>query len=217
MLLGDDRPNWRPDRYESQFWGTTLTLTYSAVKLLDYQERFAELEQQRNPFAIIVRAHLGTLATRHQGQQRLQIKLSLVRELYKHGYSVEEARNIFRFIDWLLTLPPILEQPFVDAVKTYEEGTTMPFITSVERIGREEGLQIGREEGLQIGLRNGIRLALDLKFGDAGLALLPELARITDPTVLETVLDSIKPASTVDAVRAVYVDHLPPPTTDPTA
>lgn len=93
----------------------------------------------------------------------------------------------------------------------------MPFITSVERIGREEGLQIGREEGLQIGLRNGIRLALDLKFGDAGLALLPELARITDPTVLETVLDSIKPASTVDAVRAVYVDHLPPPTTDPTA
>ncbi len=88
----------------------------------------------------------------------------------------------------------------------------MPYITSVERLGiqkglqqgleqglqqgLEQGLQQGREEGRVQGLRDGIQLALDLKFGAAGVALMPDIARIHDPDLLAAVLAAIKPAAT---------------------
>jgi len=53
-------------------------------------------------------------------------------------------------------------------------------------------------------LLNGIELALDVKFGAGGLALMPELAAVTDLAMLQAVSDAIRTAPTVDDVRAVY-------------
>jgi hypothetical protein len=36
----------------------------------------------------------------------------------------------------------------------------MPYVTSIERLAREEG----RQEGLEAGLREGIALAIEMKF-----------------------------------------------------
>ncbi|TVR64161.1 MAG: cytosolic protein, partial [Candidatus Competibacteraceae bacterium] len=44
VVLADDRPQWRPDRYERQLWGCDLHLKFPVVKLLDDQGRLAELE-----------------------------------------------------------------------------------------------------------------------------------------------------------------------------
>ena len=103
----------------------------------------------------------------------------------------------------------------------------MPYITSVERLGiqkglqqgleqglqqgLEQGLQQGREEGHVQGLRGGIDIALDLKFGAAGEALMPDIARLHDPEILAAVLAAIKPATTPVQVQAVYRSHLLPP------
>ncbi|NJL04036.1 MAG: hypothetical protein HC911_03780 [Chloroflexaceae bacterium] len=108
----------------------------------------------------------------------------------------------------------------------------MPYITSVERLaiqkglqqgreqGREQGLQQGREEGRVQGreeglkegrvqgLRDGIQLALDLKFGAAGVALMPDIARLHDPEILAAVVAAIKPATTPAQVQAVYCSQL---------
>ena len=239
VVLGDDRPNWRPDTYATELWGTKITLTYPVVKLLDYRERIDELRRSRNPFAVIVRAHLTTLETRHNGQQRKRSKFQLVRELYEQGYNRQQVSQLFLFIDWLLKLPAELEQPFWDELHAYEEEVKMPYITSVERLGIQKGLQQGLEQGLQQGLeqglqqgleqgllqgreegreegriqglRDGIELALDLKFGAAGVALMPDIARLHDPEILAAVLAAIKPATTPVQVQAVYRSHLPPP------
>ncbi|NJL04037.1 MAG: cytosolic protein [Chloroflexaceae bacterium] len=219
VVLGDDRPNWRPDTYTTELWGTKITLTYPVVKLLDYRERIDELRRSRNPFAVIVRAHLATLETRHNGQQRKQSKFQIVRELYERGYTKQQVNQLFLFIDWLLKLPAELEQPFWDELHTYEEEIKMPYITSVERLAIQKGLQQGREEGREQGLqqgrvqglRDGIQLALDLKFGAAGVALMPDIARLHDPEILAAVLVAIKPATTPEQVRVVYQPHLPPP------
>ncbi len=72
----------------------------------------------------------------------------------------------------------------------------MAYVTSWERIGQERG----RIEGLL----EGLTVALDLKFGAAGTALLPELRQITDPAVLQQVGERIKTASSVDDLRQVY-------------
>ncbi|HKC73182.1 MAG TPA: hypothetical protein VKF37_03145 [Chloroflexota bacterium] len=68
----------------------------------------------------------------------------------------------------------------------------MPYVTSWERIARAEGLL------------DGLAVALELKFGAAGVALLPELQQITDPEVLRQVAERIKTAASVDDLRQVY-------------
>jgi Domain of unknown function (DUF4351) len=52
----------------------------------------------------------------------------------------------------------VLEDEFWQDLQTYEQERTMPYITSVERIGR----RIGREEGR----RSLVTLLLNEKFGD---------------------------------------------------
>ncbi len=69
---------------------------------------------------------------------------------------------------------------------------------------REEGRQLGRQEGRREGLLKGIALGLNLKFGAAGAALLPEISRIQDATVLEAILRSLETTDELDAVRRIY-------------
>ncbi len=76
----------------------------------------------------------------------------------------------------------------------------MPYITSVQRIGRQEGIQ----EGRQVGLLKGIELGLKLKFGSPGLAVLPEISAIKDVGLLETILLGLETANTLDEWRTLY-------------
>ena len=68
----------------------------------------------------------------------------------------------------------------------------MPFITIAERVGMEKGLLKGIEE------------CLELKFGDEGLKLMPELREIQDHELLDAVLGAIKKASTPDDLRRLW-------------
>ena len=47
--------------------------------------------------------------------------------------------NVYRFVDWILSLPKPLEKEFWQELKAYEEDRKMPYITSVERIGFDRG------------------------------------------------------------------------------
>ncbi len=66
--------------------------------------------------------------------------------------------------------------------------------------------RMGLEEGLREGLLPGIELALKLKFGQAGVVLMPEIRQIEDVALLQAVQSSIEFAATPDAVRAIYRD-----------
>ena len=84
----------------------------------------------------------------------------------------------------------------------------MPYITSVERIGMqrglEQGLEQGREEGLRQGLLAAIGLGLELKFGDDGLALFPEIQQLPELVTIQAVYDHLKLATSPDDLRRVY-------------
>src|SRR5579862_9327214 len=60
-VLVDGSPSWRPDSYEWELWGCRKRLDFPIVKLLDFRGREAELENDGNPFAIVVLAHLKAL------------------------------------------------------------------------------------------------------------------------------------------------------------
>lgn len=114
----------------------------------------------------------------------------------------------FRFVDWLMALPPELEHQFLTQLEAFEEEQKMPYVTSAERIGIEKGRQEGRQEGIQEGLREGliegITLALRLKFGENSQELLPEIRRLTDLAVIRAVYARIMEAQSLDDVRRAY-------------
>lgn len=97
-----------------------MSLTFPIVKLLDYAARWDELAASRNPFAVVAMAHLKTLATHHDAPERLHWKLNLIRGLYHGGYSKADILELFRIIDWLMTLPDELTRSFNEAIENFE-------------------------------------------------------------------------------------------------
>jgi hypothetical protein len=183
-VLADTRPDWRPSEFGYEIWGCRPGLRFPVVKLLDWEPRWADLEVSANPFAVIVMAHLRALATRRKPETRLQWKLHLARALYRSGLRREDVLELFRFIDWILALPPELERGFDQTIRVELEANKMPYITRWEREGLERGLQQGLQQGLEQGKLDGLRLALEatLRFRfettpddiAAGIALIDE-------------------------------------------
>jgi hypothetical protein len=136
-VLGDEQPNWRPTQFSYGRWGSEMRLRFPIIKLLDYT--WETLESNDNPFAVVVMAHRKTQATTQSARERLQWKLRLIKGLYSRGYSREDILEIFGILDRMMRLPEPLELTFRDEIREFEEENQMPYISSIERIGRQEG------------------------------------------------------------------------------
>jgi hypothetical protein len=146
-ILCDNSKTWRPHEYTFSYPGTRLSFEFDTVKLLDYAQRWDELEVSRNPFAVVVMAHLKAQETVRDPQARKEYKFSLIRRLYEQGYERQAVVNLFRFVDWVMILPEGLKQAFWRELKLYEEERSVPYITSVEEIGFERGIVQGLQQG----------------------------------------------------------------------
>jgi hypothetical protein len=193
-LLSDDNPTWRPDQFGYELLGCRVQLDFPTVKLLDYESRWAELEASDNPFAVVVMAQLETRRTRQQAQARYEAKLRLAKRLYQRGYSRRDILELFRFIDWIMTLPPELEEQFMTDIVAYEEQERKPYVTSVERIASQRGLQ----EGIEKGRREMLEETLVARFGTLPEELTVLLDRISDPQLLKELQ---RPAVTSDSLE----------------
>jgi len=147
VILGDDRNNWRPHTFSQSLWGCRVEFEFPTVKLLDYEPQWADLEVNRNPFAIVTMAHLKTKATRKDLQSRKEWKFRLTRMLYEQGYERQDIVELYRFLDWILELPDDLKQAFHTELAQYEQERQMPYVTSIERMGEARGRKEGRKEG----------------------------------------------------------------------
>jgi predicted transposase/invertase (TIGR01784 family) len=137
--LGDEKEAWLPLPFELELWGCEVSFRFPMIKLLDYAANWDELELSRNPFAVVVMAHLKTKETRNDAQARKEWKFRLTLGLYERGYERVDIINLFRFIDWILDLPADLKREFRDQLATYERESQMPYVTSIERMGIEQG------------------------------------------------------------------------------
>jgi hypothetical protein len=84
-ILADNTPRFRPETYETKRWGFSHTFTFPSVKLLDYRDRIAELEESANPFAIIVVAWLRMMESGKDNKQLYFWKRTLIKSLYCKG------------------------------------------------------------------------------------------------------------------------------------
>lgn len=189
-VLGDNHLNWRPNCFTENQFGCRVEFHFPILKLLDYQDSISDLESSDNVFATMVLVHLLTQQTAGDPVSREKWKLRVMRSLYNHGKSRDEIRQMFRVIDWMMDLPPDLAVQFRTGLEQIEEEKNMPYVTSIERLAKEEG----REEGILIGQI----LLLQKQLGAAAISKpalesmsLPELNGLLDQ--LLTLADNVKP------------------------
>jgi predicted transposase YdaD len=80
-------------------------------------------------------------------ERQLDAKKQLIRLLYQRGYTHQQLLELFRLIDWMITLPHNLDIEFKVLVDQIEEEQKMAYVTSVERIAMQEGWMKGQQEG----------------------------------------------------------------------
>jgi len=204
-VLGDDNPDWRPGSFGYRRWGFETRIQFPVVKLLDYAERRQELEASSNPFATVVLAHLDTLETRQNPEERHARKIRLVKGLYQRGMSADDVRQLFHVLDWMMDLPKPLEITFRDELTRFEKEKVMSNVTTIESLGREEGLSQGLSLGLTKGRLDGIEVALRIKFGEKGMRLLPEIRQIENEEKLEAILHAVESAVSPEELRQLWV------------
>jgi hypothetical protein len=150
VILTDSSVTFRPHVYERMRWGFKLSFEFPSVKLIDFRNSEHELKESSNPFAIAVRAHLKLIESGKDDNKRYRTKKALIRELYHRGFEKVDIHNIITFIDWCISLPDGLARKLKAEIDEFEEGMNMPYVSSFERISREEGREKGKIEALKM-------------------------------------------------------------------
>lgn len=196
VILGDDRPKWRPKKYESTIWENKTTRSYRVVKLLDYQNKWSELERSTNPFAVMVMAHLKTMATRQDAQKRLEWKTRVTKGLLSAGYSEKEIRSLLRLVYWMMRLPEGLEREFQIQLDKFLEEKEMPYVMMpCEQDAMEQGLK----KGILQKSREDIIDILVLRFSEVPSEIADRINKLSEESVLrELLMRSVTIASLSD-------------------
>ena len=69
---------------------------------------------------------------------------------------------------------------------------------------KREGIQQGRREAWREGLLEGIQLVLEVKFGAAGLALMPAIQQIQDPDLMRKIKEALRTAASPEEIRLLW-------------
>ena len=133
--------------YRQSLLGCQWILDFPSIKLLDYRDQEKALLRDGNPFGLVTLAHLQTQRTRNKSGQRYRAKYRLIRLLYGQGWEKPRIIQLLRIIDWLMALPPHLEQNLQQRLATFEEEQKMQYVTSFERLGEKKGMQKGLQQG----------------------------------------------------------------------
>lgn len=155
----------------------------------------------------MVMAHLKTKATTGAPQQCQQWKWVLVRRLFEQGYSRNDVVELFRLVDWMMGLSREMEQEFRADLRQYQEDRQMPYITSVERLAKEEGAK----EGVALARREVILETLTLRFTTVPAVLAEQLNQVDEMAVLRELQRQAVIASSLEQFQQLLERRLTEP------
>ena len=151
-ILIDKNKKWRPGIFREELWDSSLEMRFPIIKIIDYKNRQEELEASSNPFAQVILAQLTALE-KQQPNDRYNSKFALIKNLYKQKWQKSDIIKLMTFIDWVIALPEELEQKCREAIHALEEENKVKYITSFERLSREEGVEEGIHPGRMLLIR----------------------------------------------------------------
>lgn len=86
--------------------------------------------------------------------------------------------ELFRLIDWIIALPDRIEREFQEEIQRFEEDNRMRYVTSFERLARQDGvLQERRENVIDV---------LMIRFQEVPASLGEAIASLEDPDQLKS-------------------------------
>ncbi|MDI6794696.1 MAG: hypothetical protein QME81_17825 [bacterium] len=199
MVLPEEGSRSLSEGIPKKEYGSGVEFKYLSFRLMGYNKD--KLEQDPNPIALVVLASQEKERAKQRGE-KFDAKRYLVRNLYERGYKREEVEGLFQFIDWVLQLSDEEEKLIWEEIKELEEVKSMPYVTSVERIGRK----IGREEGLLEDRREMILEALDERFGEIPFFVSEAVNRIEDRDVLKSLLRCAVRSASLEEFREALTE-----------
>ena len=173
------------------------------AKLIDYAVSQEQLQASPNPFALVTAAHLYTQKTKHDYAARYDAKIALIRLLYRQGWGRQRILEMFAVLDWMMRLPKVLEQKLWQDIDQIEGETKMRYVTSIERLAIERGVQQGIEKGIEKGEAKVLGRQLTKRFGALSAETTQRLQNATSEQ-LEMWAERILDASTL---AGVFGDH----------
>ena len=136
--------------YRYEFFNTRILYQYNISKIEEMKEE--ELLARSNPFALVCLAVKYSNTAKDDKELRFKFKRKLIRLMYEKGNSREEILSLFEFIDGALELhDEVLDMKIMEEIEQIEEKETMPYVTSIERLGIKKGIEQGMEKGELIG------------------------------------------------------------------
>jgi predicted transposase YdaD len=173
--------------YESEFRGLQARQDYHVINLWEVE---AELVFQQPllsliPFVPVLRG----------GGEESVVRRAL--QVLRTDEQLGELEPLLAFVASF-----VLESPLVQQIMRWDMAVLResPWYQEILQEGQQRGIQ----QGMRRGLLSGIALGLDLKFGSAGLQLLPEIREIENVERLEAIAEAIKTVSTLDELRQIY-------------
>lgn len=126
-----------------------------------------------------------------------KLAASCNRNELERGFSPRDVRELFRLMDWLMGLPPALAHRFTQELDKIQEERSMPYVTSIERLG------------IRKGLCKGIESMLKVRFGEEGLKLMPAIREIYEEETLEAIRKALETETSLDEVRRLWSPGTP--------
>lgn len=203
--------------YQSEQWGCRVKFDFPVINMPEFHNRWAELESSRNPFAVVLMAQLRANEQKSDNATRFAVKRDLVFRLYEKGFTKADIHELFRMIDWLITLPKELEEKLEQEVYEYEERQPMELLSRMElraiqrgeQKGLEKGLVKGRQEGLQEGMGQLVTHQLTRLFGPLDTRTQSRLKKISQQQI-EDLGTALLDFTTIKDLKSWLVQQMPP-------
>ena len=199
-VLADLSPSWRPRSFSSDAPPLGLHFGFRTLKLIDLEPELESPKFAGHPIAMVARAHLAILRLRHDPERLYAERWRLTRRLYEEGFARPDVLTLYRLIDRLMILPHSLMVRFRQELFALEKDKNMPYVDTISRMCREEGLMEGLQTGLQTGLltgrqegaliraRESVIEALEVRFGEIPFSLRERIIGLDDLSALKTEL-----------------------------
>ena len=182
-------------RYESEFFGLKARQDYRIINLwqVDANLVFQQPLPPLLPFVPILKG----------GNQE-----SLVRQALQQLQADEQLSELEPLLAFFASF--VLETPLVQQIMRWdmtvlrESPWYQEILQEGEKKGELKGELKGEQRGLRKGLLSGIELGLKLRFGEAGLQLLPEIRNLEAVEQLEAIQAALAADSTLEELRQIY-------------
>jgi hypothetical protein len=162
-VFTESNADYRPEKYEDDFFDTKTTYSYRTYKILEQDEKV--LAASENPFSIVVLAALYALKSKTNQKLRYSFRKNLNRILLERKWDKNKRRKLLIYINFVLQVNDKEKQLTLknEALKIFEEDDdTMAlniFDTDIfeedmkeikKRVEKETRVQIEKETRVQV-------------------------------------------------------------------